>query len=93
MGESTFSCLRNPSGSEIKSVPVQMSDRLEQCKEVAVEKTRKVVEFLETNMGMVEDNLGQVGNNLEEYFSSDNVPALQRLTSQIWSPNIHSVIL
>ena len=36
-------------------------------------------------MGMVEDNLGQVGNNLEEawgnlveeYFSGDNVPALQ----------------
>ena len=27
------------------------------------EMTRKVVEFLETNMGMVEDNLGQVGNN------------------------------
>ena len=85
MGESTFSCLRNPSGSEIKSVPVQMSDRLEQCKEVAVEKTRKVVEFLETNMGMVDDNLGQVGNNLEEawgnlveeYFSGHNVPALQ----------------
>ena len=49
------------------------------------EMTRKVVEFLETNMGMVEDNLGQVGNNLEEawgnlveeYFSGDNVPALQ----------------
>ena len=43
----------------------------------------KVVEFLETNMGMVEDNLGQGGNNLEEawgnlveeYFSGDNVPA------------------
>ena len=27
---------------------------------------RKVVEFLETNMGMVEDNLCQVGNNLEK---------------------------
>ena len=68
----------------IRSVAVQMSDRLEQCK--AVQKmTRKVVEFLETNMGVVEDNLGQVGNNLEEawgnlveeYFSSDNVIALQ----------------
>ena len=43
------------------------------------------MEFLETNMGMVEDNLGQVGNNLEEawgklveeYFSGDNVIALQ----------------
>ena len=47
--------------------------------------TRKVVEFLETNMGMLEDNLGQVGNNLEEawgnlveeYFSGHNVLALQ----------------
>ena len=56
-----------------------------QCKEVVEVMTRKVVEFLETNMGMVEDNLGQVGNNLEEawgnlveeYFSGDNVPALQ----------------
>ena len=59
--------------------------RLEQCKEVVEVMTRKVVEFLETNMGMVEDKLGQVGNNLEEawgnlveeYFSGDNVPALQ----------------
>ena len=58
-----------------------MSDMLEQCKEV----TRKVVEFVENNMGMVEDNLGQVGNNLEEawgnmveeYFSGDDVAALQ----------------
>ena len=62
-----------------------MSDMLEQCKEVVEEMTRKVVEFVENNMGMVEDNLGQVGNNLEEawgnlveeYFSGDNVPALQ----------------
>ena len=60
-----------------------MSDRLEQCKEVVEES--QVVEFLETNMGMMEDNVGQVGNNLvvawgnlvEEYFSGDNVPALQ----------------
>ena len=73
------------SGSEIRSVAVWMSERLEQCKEVVEVMTRKVVEFLETNMGMVEDNLGQVGNNLEEawgnlveeYFSGDNVPALQ----------------
>ena len=85
MGKSSFSCLRNPSGSEIRSVAVQMSDRLEQCKEVVEVMTRKVMKFLETNMGMVEDNLGQVGNNLEEawgnlveeYFSGDNVPALQ----------------
>ena len=48
------------------SVAVWMSERLEQCKEVVEVMTRKVVEFLETNMGMVEDNLGQVGNNLEE---------------------------
>lgn len=85
MGKSILSCLRNPSGSEIRSVAVWMSERLEQCKEVVEVMTRKVVEFLETNMGMVEDNLGQVGNNLEEawgnlveeYFSGDNVPALQ----------------
>ena len=84
-GEINLSCLRNPSGSEIRSVAVWMSERLEQCKEVVEVMTRKVVEFLETNMGMVEDNLGQVGNNLEEawgnlveeYFSGDNVPALQ----------------
>ena len=58
-----MSCLGNPSGSEIRSVAVWMSERLEQCKEVVEVMTRKVVEFLETNMGMVEDNLGQVGNN------------------------------
>ena len=51
---------RNPSGSEIRSVAVQMSNRLEQCKEVVEVMTRKVVEFLETNMGMVEDNLGRL---------------------------------
>ena len=47
--------------------------------------TRKVVEFVENNVGMVEDNLGQVFNNLEEawgnmveeYFSGDDVGALQ----------------
>ena len=85
LGKSIFSCLRNPTGSEIRSVAVQMSDRLEQCKEVVEVMTRKVMKFLETNMGMVDDNLGQVGNNLEEawgnlveeYFSGDNVPALQ----------------
>lgn len=84
LGKSIFSCLRNPTGSEIRSVAVQMSNRLEQCKEVVEVMTRKVVEFLNTNMGMVEDNSGQVGNNLEEawgnlveeYFSGDNVPAL-----------------
>ena len=80
-----FNCLRNPSGLEIRSVAVEMSDMLEQCKEVVEEMTRKVVEFVENNMGMVEDNLGQVGNNLEEawgnmveeYFSGDDVAALQ----------------
>ena len=85
LAQTILSCLRNPSGSEIRSVAVWMSERLEQCKEVVEVMTRKVVEFLETNMGMVEDNLGQVGNNLEEawgnlveeYFSGDNVPALQ----------------
>ena len=60
-----------------------MSDRLEQCKEVVEVMTRKVVEF--SSLGMVEDNLGQVGNDLEEawgnlveeYFSGDNVSAFQ----------------
>ena len=52
MGKSIFSLLRNPFGSEIRSVAVLMSDRLEQCKEVVEVMTRKVVEFLETNMGM-----------------------------------------
>ena len=62
-----------------------MSDMLEQCKEVVEEMTRKVLEFLGTSMGMVEDNLEQVGNNLEEawgnlveeYFSGDDAAALQ----------------
>ena len=62
-----------------------MSDMLEQCKEVVEEMTRKVVEFVENNVGMVEDNLGQVANNLEEawgnmveeYFTGDDVAALQ----------------
>ena len=35
--------------------------------------TRKVVEFLDTNMGMVEDNLGQVGNNLEEAWGNKQI--------------------
>ena len=47
-------------GSEIRSVAVQMSNRLEQCKEVVEVMTRKVMKFLETNMGMVEDNLGRL---------------------------------
>ena len=62
-----------------------MSDMLEQCKEVVEEMTRKVVEFLETNMVMVEDNLRQVGDNLEEtwanlveqYFNGDAQAAQQ----------------
>ena len=41
-----------------------MSDRLDQCKEVVEEGT--VVEFLEASLGMGEDNVGQMGNNLEE---------------------------
>ena len=60
-----------------------MSDRLDQCKEVVEEGT--VVEFLEASLGMGEDNVGQMGNNLEEawvnleeeYFIGDSVPALQ----------------
>ena len=60
----------NPSESTVRSVAVWMSDMLEQSKEMVDKKTRKVVEFLETNMGMVEDNLGQVGNNLEEAWAT-----------------------
>ena len=60
-----------------------MSDRLDQCKEVVEEGT--VVEFLEASLGMGEDNVGQMCNNLEEawgnleeeYFIGDSVPALQ----------------
>ena len=97
-----FNCLRNPSGLEIRSVAVEMSDMLEQCKEVVEEMTRKVVEFVENNMGMVEDNLGQVGNNLEEargnmveeYFSGDDVGALQVIVfSYFLTDPLHSVLI
>ena len=78
--------MRNPSGSEIRPVAVEMSDMLEQCKEM-------VVEFLEANMGMVEESLEQVVNNLEEgwgnlveeYFRGDDVAALQ-VTVLSYSP-------
>ena len=53
MEKSFFSCLPNPSESTVRSVAVWMSDMLEQSKEVVDKKTRKVVEFLETNIGMV----------------------------------------
>ena len=40
--------------------------------------TRKVVEFLEENMGQVGDNLEEGwGNLVEEYFRGDDVAALQ----------------
>ena len=79
------SCLKYPSGAEIRSVAVKMTDMLEQCKEVVEEMIRKVVEFLETNMGMVGENLEQVGDNLEEawgnlveeFFNGDDTAALQ----------------
>ena len=51
--KSFFSCLPNPSESTVRSVAVWMSDMLEQSKEMVDKKTRKVVEFLETNIGMV----------------------------------------
>merc|ERR1711990_540869 len=76
--KSYCSCLRNPSGSDIRPVAVEMSDILEQCKEVVEEMTRKVVEFLEANMGQVGDNLEEGwGNLVEEYFRGDDVAALQ----------------
>ena len=53
MEKSFFSCLPNPFESTVRSVAVWMSDMLEQSKEVIDKKTRKVVEFLETNIGMV----------------------------------------
>ena len=59
MEKSFFSCLPNPSESTVRSVAVWMSDMLEQSKEVVDEKTRKVVEFLETNIGMVWDIWGR----------------------------------
>ena len=76
--KSFCNCLRNPSGSDIRPVAVEMSDMLEQCKEVVEEMTRKVAEFLEANMGMVGNNLEEGwGNLVEEYFSGDDVAALQ----------------
>ena len=59
MEKSFFSCLPNPSESTVRSVAVWMSDMLEQSKETVDKKTRKVVEFLETNIGMVQDIWGR----------------------------------
>ena len=83
--KSFCNCLRNPSGSEIRPVAVEMSDMLDQFKEVAEEMSRKVIEFLEEKMGMVGNYLEEVGihleeawgNLVEEYFSGDDVAALQ----------------
>ena len=70
--------MRNPSGSEIRPVAVEMSNMLEQCKEMVEEMTRKVVEFLDENMGQVGNNLEEGwGNLVEEYFRGDDVAALQ----------------
>ena len=55
-----------------------MSDMLEQCKEMVEEMTRTVVEFLDENMGQVGNNLEEGwGNLVEEYFRGDDVAALQ----------------
>ena len=64
-----------------------MSDILDQFKEVVEEMTRNVVEFLEANMGQVGNFLEEEvvginleegwGNLVEEYFSGDDVAALQ----------------
>ena len=60
---------------------------LDQFKEVMEEMTNRVVEFMETSMDMVENNLGPVPggeawcNMVEEFFSGDEPTALQVICS------------
>ena len=79
-------CLRNPPGPEIRSVADEMSNMLEQCKEVVGEMTNKVAEFIETNMGIVEvapcdsTALHAMASSMWGQRCDDGVPCRQRTT-------------
>ena len=62
-----------------------MADMMEQAKEAVKEMYRDVVDFLQTNMEVVEDKIGQMVDSMEdgwdnmvdEYFNGENEAALQ----------------
>ena len=62
-----------------------MADMMEQAKEAVEEMYRNVVDFLQTNMEVVEDKIGQMVDSMEdgwdnmvdEYFNGENEAALQ----------------
>ena len=62
-----------------------MADMMEQAKEAVKEMYRNVVDFLQTNMEVVEDKIGQMVDSMEdgwdnmvdEYFNGENEAALQ----------------
>ena len=67
------------------SVAFEMADMMEQAKEAVKEMSRNVVDFLQTNMEVVEDKIGQMSdsmgdgwdNMVDEYFNGENEAALQ----------------
>ena len=67
------------------SVAFEMADMMEQAKEAVKEMYRNVVDFLQTNMEVVEDKIGQMVDSMEdgwdnmvdEYFNGENEAALQ----------------
>ena len=62
-----------------------MADMMEQAKEAVKEMYRNVVDFLQTNMEVVHDKIGQMvesmeddwDNMVDEYFNGENEAALQ----------------
>ena len=62
-----------------------MADMMEQAIEAVKEMYRNVVDFLQTNMEVVEDKIGQMVDSMEdgwdnmvdEYFNGENEAALQ----------------
>ena len=62
-----------------------MADMMEQAKEAVKEMSRNVVDFLQTNMEVVHDKIGQMvesmeddwDNMVDEYFNGENEAALQ----------------
>ena len=62
-----------------------MADMIEQAKEAVEEMYRNVVDFLQTNMEVVHDKIGQMvesmeddwDNMVDEYFNGENEAALQ----------------
>ena len=62
-----------------------MADMMEQAKNTMEEMYRNVVDFLQTNMEVVEDKIGQMvesmedgwDNMVDDYFNGENEAALQ----------------